>query len=91
MGVFTEFPIPTPHSDLGAIAAGPDGNLWFTEGSGDKIGRVTTSGALIEFPIPTLGSSPEGIAAGADGNLWFTEAESNKIGMVRSSTVHPRD
>ena len=30
-GVITEFPVPTAGSDPRGIAAGPDGNLWFTE------------------------------------------------------------
>src|SRR6266581_2989335 len=49
----TEFPIPTASSIPIGIAAGPDGNLWFTEGGGNKIGRITTAGAITEFPIPT--------------------------------------
>jgi len=69
------------------IAAGPDGNLWFTELGANQIGRVTTSGAFREFPIPTAGSYADGIAAGPDGNLWFTEFYGNKIGVVRPSTT----
>jgi streptogramin lyase len=47
--------------------------LWFTEISGNKIGRITTSGAITEFVIPTSGSHPIAIAAGPDGALWFAE------------------
>ena len=32
-----------------AIAAGPDGNLWFTEFDGNRIGRITPTGAVTEF------------------------------------------
>jgi streptogramin lyase len=39
-GTITEYPIPTSQSDLWGITAGPDGNLWFTEGNGNKIGRI---------------------------------------------------
>ena len=46
------------------IAAGPDGNLWFTEHGKNKIGRITPAGVFTEFPIPTAGASPEGITAG---------------------------
>jgi streptogramin lyase len=42
-GTITEFPIPTANSQPRGITAGPDGNLWFTESSGDKIGRISTS------------------------------------------------
>ena len=35
-----------------AIAAGSDGNLWFTEYSASKIGRMTPSGTTRYFPLP---------------------------------------
>jgi len=54
---------------LAAIAAGPDGNLWFTEQSG-RIGRITPTGVATEF----VGSPPLlAIAAGPDGAIWFSE------------------
>src|ERR1700730_2867726 len=65
--VITEFSIPTAGSSPVGIAAGPDGNLWFTEFSGNKIGRITTAGVVTEFSIPTSASGPRGIAAGPDG------------------------
>jgi streptogramin lyase len=66
------------------ITAGPDGNLWFTEYGGNKIGRITTAGSITEFAIPTANSGPTGITAGHDGNLWFTESNGNKIGRITS-------
>jgi virginiamycin B lyase len=36
--VFTEFPLPTSGSGPFGITTGPDGALWFTEGSASKIG-----------------------------------------------------
>jgi virginiamycin B lyase len=60
------------------LAAGPDGNLWFTGGFESKVGRITTSGSVTEFP--SVGGFG-GITAGPDGNLWFTEFAS-KIGRV---------
>ncbi len=50
--------------------------------SGNKIGKITTSGSITEYPIPTSSSYPIGITAGPDGNLWFTEGEGNKIGRL---------
>jgi virginiamycin B lyase len=76
------FPIPTANSNPFGIAAGADGNLWFTEQNGNKIGRITTSGAFTEFAIPTANSEPQGIAAGPDGALWFVERLGNKIGRI---------
>ena len=83
----TEFTsgITNPAAPVG-IAAGPDGNLWFTELSGNRIGRITPSGAVTEFSNGiTAGSAPDGIVAGPDGNLWFTEFASpagDRIGRI---------
>ncbi|MDQ5858566.1 MAG: hypothetical protein M3542_09880 [Acidobacteriota bacterium] len=77
-----EFDVPTPGSEPLGIVAGPDGALWFTENLANKIGRMTTAGAVTEYPIPTPGSRPARIALGPDGALWFTEFGSNKIGRI---------
>jgi hypothetical protein len=66
---------------------GPDGNLWFTEASGNRIGRITPLGVITEFPVPTTFSDLSGITAGPDGNLWFTEFSGNKIGRITPSGV----
>jgi streptogramin lyase len=66
------------------ITVGPDGDLWFTEFNGDKIGRI--SPALTEFPLPS-GSGPQGITVGPDGNVWFTESFRNKIGRMTTAGV----
>src|SRR5438093_10237563 len=81
-GVITEFPVPTVGSLQYGIAAGPDGNLWFTEAAGNRIGRITPAGAITEFPAPTVGSYPTGITVASDGNLWFTEGGGNKITQI---------
>jgi virginiamycin B lyase len=83
---FKEFPVPTPDSGPIGITAGPDGNLWFTEGIG-KIGRITPAGVITEFTVPTTGSGPDGITAGPDGNLWFTEDQANQIGRITTAGV----
>src|SRR5215470_13726277 len=66
----TEFPVPTAASMPFFIIDGPDGNLWFTEQQGNKIGRVTMAGQITEFSIPTANSNPQYITVGSDGNLW---------------------
>jgi streptogramin lyase len=50
--VVTEFPVPTAGSGPEAITTGPDGNLWFTEAAGNRIGRITPAGVITEFPLP---------------------------------------
>jgi len=77
-----EFPVPTPGSSPQFIAAGPDGNLWFTESSADRIGRISPGGVIVEFPLPSSGSEPWRITTGPDGALWFTELLGNRIGRI---------
>jgi streptogramin lyase len=62
--------------------AGPDGNLWFTEFHGNKIGRITTDGVIMES-IAKPGIGTYGITAGPDGNIWFTESNGNAIAEFR--------
>ena len=74
-----------------AIAAGPDGNIWFIDGGPIKaIGRITMGGAVTEFSSGLRsGSVPFGIAAGPDGNIWFTERSTTApaIGRITPSGV----
>ncbi len=81
-GLITTHTLPDATSRPIDIAAGADGNIWFTENGASTIGRMTPAGDLTEFPIPTTGSEPFGITAGPDGNLWFTEYHASKIGSI---------
>ena len=60
---------------------GSDHNLWFTESSRDRIGRMTPAGVLSEFPIPTAGGSPTEIASGPDGNWAVKPGDGSAGGM----------
>ena len=85
--VVTEFPITTAASYPVGITAGPDGNLWFTEGSAATRSAGSprpASSPSSPSPRPTAGLS---IAAGPDGNLWFTETSGNKIGRITTAGV----
>ena len=87
-GLITEFSTGMSASaQPSGIAAGPDGNLWFTERSADNIGRITPAGVITEFPIPTASAKPSWIAGGSDGNLWFTEEGGNRIGRITPAGV----
>jgi virginiamycin B lyase len=65
-GLVTEIVIPSlansPYKELRQIAAGPDGNVWFTEISAQKIGRVNLTGggggSPTPTPTPTLSVTP---------------------------------
>ena len=73
--------------DLGAITAGLDGNLWFTEPYGNRIGKISpVTGTVTDYATPTDYVYPYGIIGGPDGNLWFTEQSGNRIGKISSST-----
>ena len=62
------------------ITAGPDGAWWFTEYGSDKIGRMTTTGALTEYQL-SAGASPEGIIAdfGGLGLLRMARTRSERL------------
>src|SRR5262249_61257648 len=65
----TEFPISTDNASPNGITVGPDGNLWFAEEFGKKIGMINpTTHAITDFLISTS-ASPTAITAGPDGNL----------------------
>ena len=77
--------VPHPHrSSLpNGIAAGPDGNIWFTEYDGNKIGRITPAGAITEFSAGiSANSEPARHRGGAGRQLWFTENSGNRIGVL---------
>jgi virginiamycin B lyase len=87
-GAIVEFPIPSPGVAPQGLTSGPDGAYWFTEFSGNRIGRIDTNGNIIEYGVPTAGCLPYDIVTGPDGtNLWFTEASTSKIGRISTNGV----
>lgn len=72
----------SPTAQPYAIAAGPDGNVWFTDLSANAIGRITPNGQVREFSIPTALSLPLEIAKGPDGNIWFGEKNTALLGRL---------
>jgi streptogramin lyase len=61
--------------------------VWFTDGAGHAIGRITPSGQITEFAVTTFaGANPVDIAVGADGNLWFSDQGTTEaIGRITPS------
>jgi streptogramin lyase len=78
---FMEFEIPTLNSRPLSITSGPDGNLWFTELEGNRVGRITPAGVITEFSLPTPNSLPTGITS-AHGSIWLTESHGNRVARV---------
>jgi hypothetical protein len=89
VGQITEFSSGlVPGSSPGWIAAGPDGNLWFTDylnSETSAIGRITPSGQITEFSLHP-GAYPIGIAVGQHGDLWFADM-SGAIGRIGSGAA----
>lgn len=73
-----------------AMAAGPEGNVWFVAINAgsiirESIGRVTAGGQVTEFPVPERhfeASTGPAIVMGPEGNLWFAESGSSKVGRI---------
>jgi len=69
----------------GAIAEGPNGDLWFANnGTNFSIGRITTEGDVTTYTDPTLDYVAD-ITAGPDGAMWFTNQHNNSIGRISTS------
>lgn len=61
-GAFRHVPMTSPGAFPYTLTVGPDDSLWFTEASGQAIGKLDKSGSLHEFPVPTgLKGTPEQI------------------------------
>src|SRR5437660_10887668 len=74
--------VPTADSQPYHITPGADGNVWFTELKGNKIGRIAPGGAIQEFRMPAGGSQPHGITLASDGNIWVAESGSSRIARI---------
>jgi hypothetical protein len=73
-----------------SMTAGPDGNLWITEGytatEPSKIARLDPdTGAVAQFTVSTSNVGLASIRKGYDGALWFTESATNKIGRITTA------
>ena len=72
------------------IVAGPDGNLWFTEPTANRIGKMTPSGSLTQFG-PTGITDPGDITVGPDNRIWFTQGTGGKIGAIPTDATGTSD
>lgn len=76
----------SPNSGPVTVTVAWDGSVWFTEGQGNRIGRINPDGTgLKEYELPHAGSAPRIIAMGADGNVWFSEHNGNRMGRVTAA------
>ena len=69
--VLASYPVPT--YDIGGLAAGPDGRIWFTEYQSGAVGVFDpATGSFAEYSLPAGDFSPRGLVAGPDGSMWLS-------------------
>ena len=62
--------------------------MWFTEDDGDRIGRITRTGAVREFVSGIRpGANPFGITRGTDDAMWFTEFAGDRIARITPTRI----
>lgn len=82
------FPLPHERSGPTTVVVAVDGRVWFTEGSGNRIGSMNPDGSdLVEYPLPHPDSAPRILARGADGTLWFSEHSGNRMARITQNGV----
>ena len=82
-----EYEVPTPHSRPHDPALAPDGSLWYTGQTANKLGRLDPkTGKFKEYPLKTAGSGPHGLVSDKDGNIWFTAISGGYVGKLDPKT-----
>jgi virginiamycin B lyase len=83
------FPVPTSNANLSRITTAPDGSMWFLERGANKVGRITTAGAIQEFALPPTDSSVDdpavGMDVGPDGSVWVTTDHGSHLTRLSST------
>src|SRR3989442_12516572 len=78
---------PTPF----AIAAGPDGNMWWTAPEADAVVRVNAADAsLVSTFYVGAGCHPTGITIGPEKNMWVACFFSDELVQIKVAGTIPR-
>ena len=77
----TEFDLPDKDGSTHELTLGPDGNVWVTQQTQEKLVRITPRGAQRSFALPP-GSGPHGIRFDSHGRLWITLEFANAIAQI---------
>ncbi|MEE2986471.1 MAG: Lyase-like protein [Nitrospinota bacterium] len=87
-----EYLTPSPDSSPSDLAFDAQGNLWFTEINGNKIGKLVpsetepgTSKGIQEYELPNPNSKPNYLIVSKDGQVWFSEM-AGRIGRLDPAT-----
>jgi len=83
-----EWDVPTKGAMPYAIAAAPDGTVWFTEEKANKIGRLNPkTGEFREYSLSEdKNVSPHGLAIDRNGSIWYAANSGGFIGKLEPST-----
>jgi streptogramin lyase len=94
-GTITQYPLPTPNSSPGVLAATPDGAIWFTETTG--FGRlafpsvsqmeISSSPSLLAGTVGTRFTQVLTVAGGTPPYQWSSPARPLPTGLTLFSTA----
>jgi virginiamycin B lyase len=79
-----EYRMADPQDAPIAIAAAPDGTIWFTIDHADAVGRLR-DGRVERLPTSSRNIEPVGLAVGLDGSAWYTDISARAIARISSS------
>ena len=89
----SEYITPTINSSPAGLDFDSEGNLWFAEINGNKIGKLTpskakpgTSQGIVEYELPHPNSKPQYLMVSSDNTIWFSEIEGNRIGRLNPAS-----
>jgi len=78
---FVEYRMEHPLDMPTAIAAAPDGSIWFTIDLAAAMGQVR-DGHLERFPLPSNNVEPSGLGVAPDGSAWYTDNSARAISRI---------
>jgi virginiamycin B lyase len=86
--ILSTWTLPTPSKDLSNAIVDFAGNIYFTETSQNKVGKLDpATNTITEWSPPINSSRPTGIGFDAlTGNIYFAESGSNRIGRLVPAT-----
>jgi streptogramin lyase len=85
LGAITKFATPVQGEELGAIAIGGDGNMWFVKDH--KFDKATLAGSITEFSTPQFLGGNDDIVYGPDENLWIATSFGHILVMSKTGAT----
>jgi streptogramin lyase len=73
---------PVANTGPAAIAAAPNGTIWFTQETKGNVASVTNAGVITEFKT-VKGSEPAGITVAPNNDPWYAMPGANKIATLQ--------